>query len=248
MLPLQIAGDLEGSRERSVLRHLATCEDCRRLADDFAESRSLLAEACRLPEFNSAFYSEIRNSVLDEIARQRTSTTSRIHRRWLWATAFATLLITCGVVLQYFGSAIRPRSGDIAGVPPTIQIDQPLVATLSPIPAPSKLGDSQLGVAGPHKPSGKSKVAVERVRDEPAPVTEPVASFSKPGPTAPDVSTPPAQATVSRPATVSAAQVSRIEIQTSNPNIRIIWLTPQAPGPAEPIDHAQDQNENGDLR
>ena len=248
MLPLQIAGDLEESRERSVLRHLGTCENCRRLAEDFTESRSLLAEAHRLPDFDSAFYSEIRNSVLDQIARQRSSMTPSFHSRWRWATAFAALLITFGVLLQYFSSAMRPRPGDMAGGPPPIQIEQVLAGTLPPIPAPSKPPSGQITGAGPHKRIEKSKAAVEKVQDEPAPANEAVASFSKPGPTAADLSTPPAQATVSQPAAVSAARVSRIEIQTSNPNIRIIWLTPQAPAAAEPVDHAQDQDENGDLR
>jgi hypothetical protein len=249
MLPLQIAGDLEGSRERSVLRHLATCEDCRRLADDFAERRSLLAEACRLPEFNSAFYSEIRNSVLDEIARQRTSTTSGFHRRWLWATAFAALLITFGVLLQHFSSAIRQRPGEIAGPPsPQVQIKQRPAGTLAPTPAPTKSSTEQMAVAGSHKRIEKSKAAVEKVRDGRAPVTETAASASVQGSTAVSAATSLTVATVSRPAPVSAAHVSRIEIQTGNPNIRIIWLTAQAPEPTERVDHAQDQDENGDLR
>jgi hypothetical protein len=42
-----------------------------------------------------------------------------------------------------------------------------------------------------------------------------------------------------------SAEVSRIEIQTADPNIRIIWLAPQkseAPDPNEP------KNENGERK
>lgn len=244
LLPLQIAGDLEGSRERSVLRHLATCEDCRRLADDFAESRGLLGEACRLPEFNSVFYSEIRNSVLAEIARQGRSTTPGFQRRWLWATALAALVITFGVLLTYVN---RADNTAVASLPP-VEIEQVFSEKFAPTPAPSKDGTSLVAGAGQHKQVARSKAAVEKMQDRHAPLAEAMASVNVPGPTAADAATALAASTVSRPAPVSASHVSRIEIQTSNPNIRIIWLTAQAPAPAERVDHAQDQDESGDLR
>src|SRR3989442_11366067 len=84
MISLYVAGDLVGAPEREVATHLAACERCRRLAEDFSESSSLLTQACRPPEFNAAFYSGIRRAVLDEIRRDRMlSKPSLFRRRWL---------------------------------------------------------------------------------------------------------------------------------------------------------------------
>jgi hypothetical protein len=40
----------------------------------------------------------------------------------------------------------------------------------------------------------------------------------------------------------SASQVARIEIQTADPNIRIIWLAPGGSGESVEINHDQDLN------
>ncbi|PYS85960.1 MAG: anti-sigma factor, partial [Acidobacteria bacterium] len=40
MISLYVAGDLIGAPEREVAAHLAACDGCRRLADEFSESRS----------------------------------------------------------------------------------------------------------------------------------------------------------------------------------------------------------------
>jgi hypothetical protein len=40
---------------------------------------------------------------------------------------------------------------------------------------------------------------------------------------------------INRSETNAAAEVSRIEIQTSDPNIRIIWLSPRPDDPAQPL-------------
>jgi hypothetical protein len=46
----------------------------------------------------------------------------------------------------------------------------------------------------------------------------------------------------------SASQVSRIEIQTADPNIRIIWLVPRESREPEENNHDQDQPENSNRK
>ena len=53
MIPLYVAGDLVGGWEREAAEHFATCEGCRGLAEEFAESGSLLAEGWARQEFDA---------------------------------------------------------------------------------------------------------------------------------------------------------------------------------------------------
>ena len=57
-MPLFVAGDLSGDQDREMVNHLAICEECGRLAQEFRESNSLLTEAYALPEFGAQFYDE----------------------------------------------------------------------------------------------------------------------------------------------------------------------------------------------
>src|ERR1700737_2619249 len=86
-ISLYLAGDLGGASEREVAQHLAACEECGRLAEEFSASSSLLTQACPPPEFGAEFYSGIRRAVLGEITRERRlSKPPLLWRRWLYAT------------------------------------------------------------------------------------------------------------------------------------------------------------------
>ena len=116
MVSLYVAGELVGAPEREVAAHLAACEGCRRLAEEFSESSSLLTQACTPPEFGAEFYSGIRLAVLGEITRdRRLSKPSLFRPRWLYATAFAAIVIVSGVMLQHFGGAKRETPQGLAG-------------------------------------------------------------------------------------------------------------------------------------
>ena len=108
MIPLYVAGDLVGAPEREVAAHLAACETCRRLAEEFSESSRLLTQACTPPEFGAEFYSGIRHALLGEIARDHVLSKPWLFRpRWLYATAFAAIVIVSAVMLQHFAGTQR---------------------------------------------------------------------------------------------------------------------------------------------
>src|SRR6266849_5138038 len=108
MISHYVASDLVGAPERKVAAHVMACEACRRLAEEFWESKNLLTQACAVPEFGAEFYSGIRDAVIDEITRDRVqSKPSLFRRRWLYATAFAAVVIVSGVILQHFGRSRR---------------------------------------------------------------------------------------------------------------------------------------------
>lgn len=238
---LYVAGDLVGESEREVAVHLLACEDCRRLSEEFSESSSLLARACPPTEFGPDFYAGIRSAVLADIGRRR-SRPSLFRPRWLYATAFAAIVIASGVMLLQFSSTRRPAAQSVAlalSVKDQPTSDQAKETNLSPsaqsgersrlfsVPVSRRIAPVRRSNASDNSKAARSnRTQIARAIKSPAKV-EPVALESAPAPVA------------------SASQVSRIEIQTANPNIRIIWLTPQEPEASEDTNREQDQHKNG---
>ena len=265
MISLYVAGDLVGGPEREVTAHLAACEACRQLAQEFSESSSLLTQACAPPEFGAEFYSGIRHAVLGEISRDRMlSKPSLFRRRWLYATAFAAVVIAVPVMLQHFGSIRREAPQGLA--------DQANATHSSSSPGSS---GAQQSARKPHElrgtlrgPSHKVLALVnsrrsprqfEMVRKLDASGiaqsardkrNQTVQAMQSPT-SAPTGVSPVALESATSGGSASspfgrASQVSRIEIQTADPNIRIIWLGPRESRESEETNH--DQHNNGDQK
>jgi hypothetical protein len=274
MVSLYAAGDLVGAPEREVTAHLAACEECRRLAEEWADSGSLLAQACTPPEFGAEFYSGIRHTVLGEITRDRMlSQPSPFRRRWIYATAFAAVIvIASGVMLRHFGSSERRMPQSVALAPQAADqptSGQPRDANSSPSPQSAELPRSprkpHQSPVTPRVPS-RNALALVSARGRSVafgPVRKPNASdtaqamrdknsLSAPGMPSSTNASPGAleSATFSDglPSGRASAQVSRIEIQTANPNIRIIWLTSRESRESDDTNHDQDQHENGNRK
>jgi hypothetical protein len=264
-LPLHAAGDLEGRCASEVAAHVIACGDCRRLAEEFRESRALLVEAFGTPEFGAEFYSGIRSSVLEQIARDREPSTpsfvaALFGRRLAYATTFAVALIAFAFALQHSRGGVRETTPQIAS-------GQPNVDTLKPDRRRESETSPQLNAkknestpkliytaTSPRREPTRRDAPDRRREPMPTPVMRDderamiaqVTRASVDG--AHEASEPasPANAAASASTTATAApEVSRIEIQTADPNIRIIWLAPQkseAPNPNEP------KNENGERK
>jgi hypothetical protein len=268
MLSLYVAGDLVGAPERKVAAHLAACEACRRLAQEFSESSSLLTQACAPPEFGEEFYSGIRQAVLSEITRERMlSKPFLFRRRWLYATAFAAVVIAVPVMLQHFGSTRREAPQGLADqakathsssspgssgmeqsprkpheLPGTLRKPSHKVLAL----VNSRRSPRQFGTVRKPDASGIAQAARDKrnqtVQAMQSSTSNSTSASTNVGPVAFE------SATVSGRSTSSpvghASQVSRIEIQTADPNIRIIWLGPRESRESEETNH--DQHDNGD--
>jgi hypothetical protein len=239
MISPYVAGDLVGAPEREVAAHLAACEGCRRLAEEFAESSSLLTQAGTLPEFGAEFYSGIRHAVLGEIASdQMLSKPSLFRPRWLYATAFAAIVIVSGVMLQHFVSTRREPPSDV----PTVTV-QPTPESTE-VPSPRKKHELTGTQSAPNKlaranPNGSSRhFAGMRTPDEL--LTAQAAREIKPA--------MQSSTSVGPVALESSSQVSRIEIQTADPNIRIIWLSPRESGEPDGTRHDQDHPETSNRK
>lgn len=205
-VPLFVAGDLSGDLNREMVNHLAICEECGRLAQEFRESNSLLTEACALPEFGAQFYDQIRNKVLDKINRDGMSSRPRFGQRWILASAFALMLIASGVMFVRWRAA-HEAPQDLAS---TTQIAGETRASQAPESAsPLQSKDLRRKFQRPQKPIRQTTL------------THPTSQQFQ---SARNLAASSGGPQVSPSKLASASEVSRIEIQTSNPNIRIIWL------------------------
>lgn len=107
-LPLYVADDLKGRRrKRAVEKHLAACEGCRRAAAEYHASRELFGADALAPDFEEAFYEEIRNSVLTRIGSDRTLAPPRrfsrlFDARFAYAASLALLLIFAALAFQSY--------------------------------------------------------------------------------------------------------------------------------------------------
>ncbi len=248
IISLYVAGDLVGAPEREVAAHLAACEGCRRLAEEFSESSSLLTEACARPEFSAEFYSGIRHAVLGEIVSdQMLAKPSLFRPPWLYATAFAAIVIVSGVMLQHFVSTRREPPRDVARAPQvTGQPTSPLSATPSPRKKVELSGTQSApsnkmpALANPRGSSGH----FERVREPFALATAQAVRDSRPQ------IQPAKQSSTSlgSVALETSSQISRIEIQTADPNIRIIWLSPRESQEPDGTIHDQDHPETSNRK
>lgn len=267
-ISLYVAGDLAGEHEREVAAHLATCEGCRRLAEEFSESSSLLAKACIPPEFGTEFYSGIRHAVLGQIRRDRTlSKPPLFRRRWLYATAFAALVIAFGVMLQHFLSVRRETPQGLARAPQISgpasdrakeanSSSPPQLSELPPSPqrspgpsvAPRVQLQKILALVNARSGSRQFETRTPNASDRTQTALEKRTQIAQAMESSRNVIPDPESATLSGLSAstpfghASASQVSRIEIQTADPNIRIIWLAPAGSGESEEINHDQDLN------
>jgi anti-sigma factor RsiW len=106
LLPLYVGRDLEEKRAQQVTAHVQSCAECASCADEYRETRQLLQQFAP-PPFSDAMYAGIRQRVLREIERESTAPTlaqlfaSVFRPRLRWAVATA-LLLAVSVFAFYF--------------------------------------------------------------------------------------------------------------------------------------------------
>jgi anti-sigma factor RsiW len=234
LLPLHVGHDFEEKRAVLVTAHLQSCAECAGLADEYRETRQLLQQFAP-PQFNEAVYTGIRDRVLGEIEREATTPgLSRLLERLFpprlrWAVA-AALLLLVGVFAFYF---INNRANDRQQVADTRHtVARPASSSVKQSQGPLSAGTERNPGAGtmiagsvdPTRQSQRRKspgVAAERPR--PMALNRPDTP-SMSAQTLPDRGNlgEPEAASLRDPAT--SGKSLRVEMQTKDPNIRIIWF------------------------
>jgi hypothetical protein len=238
---LYAGGDLDEASARDLERHLAACEGCRVLLTALRVQREAMAEA-RAAAPSEDDLDDVRSGVLAAIARGGARRSLADSRRFapVRSVAWGSAGLAAAALLVFAVWTGVLRSNDVK--PASRASAQPSRADVQ----------AAAGTAGrPSAPSPANPRADAR-RELPAPSSRRAAALE-----APPVARP--QPNAARPGTAGAttAQVSRhvaedlraaaavsdappgpmrrIEFQTADPNIRIIWLLPgAAPDPERP--------------
>jgi hypothetical protein len=245
-LPLYVGRDLEEKRAQKVTAHMQSCAECAGSADEYREARQLLQQFAP-PPFSETVYSGIRQRVLREIEQEAAAAAgfSRLFERLFrprlrWAVATA-LVLAVSVFAFYFilnrranlmpGRRQLADSRRTAGGPTSASIKES--EELPPASHVQNRSPVQ-GLGGVTHQSQQRRVAGgARDRTRPATVdgadtgsmtAEAVQDRNQP--------TEPHALPARDPAT--SEKTLRVEMQTKDPNIRIIWFSPQPTKQASP--------------
>lgn len=260
LLALDSGGDLGPRDRRRLAEHLRACDACRRAGRDFAATRELLLSAQEPPEFDDAFFTSVRRNVLRELDARppRPGLAALLRRafapRALAYAAAAAVLVAVGLLgLILRGgrtddagraaadeSTTRPAQRETANAATSDDgaedVPKPPAVAPSPaerVPAPRKrrqsaAGSRAAGAAGEvaNGFDGRRLPTLPLARDRNLnAVALPAAGEVRPG-------AAPGVVETASAGTDDERKMLRIELQTSDPNVRIIWLTPQVSGTA----------------
>lgn len=230
LIPLYVEGDLASGIADLLTSHLEWCGRCNWLADEYKESQSWL-RACEPPEFDEAALNGLKAGVLRRIAetRARPSLLASLVQHWSRRqvlTLSAAMLIIFGVVVFYIYQARMS-----AKTPVVETARQAPDRESPPSNEPRQTPDTGTATgAGLSKRQHHKSLASIRARAGTPIISE--QTFEPPFVS----QTTRSQESGTAPAEPAAAlsgsrydspEMLRIEIQTSDPNIRIIWFAPK---------------------
>jgi hypothetical protein len=234
LIPLYVGGDLNTQQVAGVRKHIETCECCRELVAEFEESQSWLRDFTA-PQFDEAVFENLRDAVREEIARveSRPSLFDLLTPVWnlrsVIAASLALALLTAGLML-YINRSKMP--------------DKPITANKKPVPVPKGVTEQSHEIIidkGLNRQSHRQKLAASyRPRRSPAPQVDNMKG---------ETNLPvlgaialndhsigrrlgikqialPSQSDIAMDRNVDR-EMLRIEMQTADPNIRIIWFVPK---------------------
>jgi Putative zinc-finger len=215
LIPLYVGGDLTTQEVAGVRKHIEMCEKCRGLVAEFEESQGWLRDFTA-PQFDEAVFENLHASVREEIARveSRPSLFDLLTPVWNWrsviAASSAVVLLTAGLWL-YTG---RPKSPDKQ-------------FTISSPPIVDRQNDAEIagGTGTPSQTRRQKSTKNKRLRRSlnlpVIAINNHLAESELTIPTHSDLGTK--QEANKDP----DREMLRIEIQTADPNIRIIWIAPK---------------------
>jgi putative zinc finger protein len=220
LLPLYVGRDLDEKRERLVATHVESCPACAAEADEYRESRQLLQEFAP-PAFSDTVYANMRQNVLRDIKSNGPTFAESVASffRPRLTRAMATLvLIAFALFGLYFLTNRQPAPNQMVINPipavPTVPRESPENKSA---PQPSRSDQTDRTAANQPRrqrnyrkaiANESSSVAVNAVKQ--SPLNRDVS------PTMMDSFPPPDE-----------GNIIRVEMQTKDPNIRIIWFSQQ---------------------
>lgn len=220
LIPLYVEGDLESDEVSTVLAHLETCENCGALVAEYEASQMWL-RSHTLPDFDDAMLDDLKRGVMREIyeARERPSFFGFFAGHWTLGRAFqamaALLILFAALALYVYLGKTSTGSND----------NNLAHETFAPEEAPAPDGLKQAPVANPavshhHRKRHASKATGRSIMGKQPDIERVIV---------PRMNNTVAHETARELQDVpdKTEEMTRIEIQTGDPNIRIIWFSPK---------------------
>jgi hypothetical protein len=247
LIPLYVGNDLDAGATNSLRMHLEKCDACAAVVDEFRESQEWLL-SCDAPTVDPATMAESRQVIMAQIAGRGSG--SLFHEigavfasRWQYSVITAVVLALAVAIAGFLVYSHRAVNGNESATNETRE-SRPAPPGL---PRDQHPGAHPVGGVNDERP-GHRQVAIKRVgharnaatigetrlREVEAAALTP-SSSTETGETAAGLSTSGADLAPTDGVERDAfdQKMLRIEIQTENPAIRIIWF---APKPTEPIE------------
>lgn len=233
LLSLYVEGDLPSGLTNRVSSHLDWCSRCNWLADEYKESQNWL-RASEPPEFDGAFLEDLKAGVLMRIKQDGTKPSALASLMQLWTrrqvfALAAAMLIIMGVVVFYIyqtrmstqpSTVEAKRETPDNESPPQAKPAGETPALPGTAPGAGSIGPRRANNRLPRKARIVSPVIANRVVEPAPPIQKtPLLEDSTTGPVGP--------ARVAPSIGFEQPPMLRIQIQTSDPNIRIIWFAPK---------------------
>lgn len=234
LLPLYAGRDLDEKRARTVSAHVQMCPTCARVASEYRDVFELTQHLAP-PVFSANTYASVRRQVMQQIEDQPTASSllPRMFSSWFrprmaWAAASA-LIITFSFFALYLvanrGADVRP----VANIHPALNPEQTPEAaatpqTTTPVTPPGPVKPADQNRRRIHNSVSRSPLVAAKAPTSPlrAPEISPKLRDPEPPNSSPAVDT------------VADEAPLRVEMQTKNPNIRIIWFSQSNSKPSLP--------------
>jgi len=241
LLPLYVGGDLKSSLANRIASHLEWCGRCNWLADEFRESQSWV-RSYESPVFDESFVGDLKQRVLEAAAKPHSrasmlpSWIGQWNRRQVLALGATCFVVVAMLALYIYQSRVNLNSNIVS------RISNPEISN------ETKEKPSIVTKAAPGASFKAIQVAVKRRRSvKPRTPDVEIASRHLEPPRPGPVEEVPANANAveqvdnSTDMPADSREMLRIEIQTSDPNIRIIWFSPKEVDrqPTKPLTNTQ---------
>src|SRR5262245_14590177 len=229
LLPLFAGDDLKENRARSLAAHLESCGKCARIANEHGETRQMLREFAP-PVISENVYAEISRNVWRTIEADATDCSHwKIFAGWLhtprtWAMAVA-VLIAISIFIVYFVAREPVKPPQVADRhDPAISVSpEPLQSPeLTSEESPVRPADSNEGSRRRRSASGLSthrrthrNLAIDH--------SSSAVAFSGPSPASGIIEKENTEPQTDDGSDRDSAKTLRMEFQTRNTTIRIIW-------------------------
>ena len=240
LLPLYVEGDMTEDESVEVRAHLSACEHCFQLSEEFSASQSRLHNFAA-PDFGSEFYEQIRGAVLAEITAPKPAAPSfpsviaQLRQFFTWrpalAVSFALLLILCGVISYGLYNSLQKPDAALASLENSRR-DFILEIKEAEVPAKNATQDESPGVREQRVTTASNTARgpqtggrLKALPESPAPEKNETVAATTAANASTNTAQPPQKEESGNPE--PSQTIARMEIQTSDPNIRIIWLAPK---------------------